>query len=258
MDGWKEYLESRLPGECVDRVPSLEQVILFAKRYELKLVIDLKESQDRLKLFEELIYLFQKYNLYSKAFIAAFNPWDLYFFKKCGGTNIASCFLYSRTTLEWYNKVGLKEIRLPFFMDFKLFRWIGDQLIVYFAVQIAELFGAQMIGPDWDLVSRELVKNVQSRGMSVYTWTVNGEIEKDYFDTFRIMFATDNHIIPQESFTPLTPTISQSLPSSSSYRSRRNFPGRRRNQMDREIHSENNEENEVFSSFRSAGSVVSW
>lgn len=259
-DGWKEYVESRLPGECVDRVPSLEQVILFAKRYNLKLVIDLKESHDRIKLYEELIFLFQKYNLYKDAFIAAFNPWDIYFFKQCGGINIASCLLYSRNTLEWYHKEGGKEVRLPFFIDFKLCRWIADQLIVYFAIEIAELFGMQMVGPDWNLVSREFVKTCKTRGIGIYSWTVNGDLEKDYFDTFGVMFATDHHQPLKEPVTPIVPIDLPFSSSSPHLRSSSRIPlhRRRRYQQDSDLQSESSSENLDYASFRSAGTVVTW
>jgi len=140
---WENFLSNNYPNERADRVPSLEQVILFAKRHHLKIIIDLKEVKRRELLYKKLVELFDKYDLYQDAIVACFNPLDMYRFRSiCADAPIVTCLLYCKGLLQWYHDENSEEMRLPWLLDIAAIRYCLDEALTVLApTLLAGFFG---------------------------------------------------------------------------------------------------------------------
>jgi len=198
VSDWQSFISDKLPNERVDRVPSFEQVILFAKKYGLKIIIDLKEVKRRELLYKKLVELFKKYDLYQDAFVGSFNPFDLYSFRKmCGDREevpITTCLLYCKGLLQWYHDDKSEEMRLPWLINNLLTRYLMDEALTLFAPTfLATFLGVDMIGPDQRLLSQSLVQTAHQRGLAVYSWVCNEDSQKEYYSKLGVMVCTDQH-----------------------------------------------------------------
>lgn len=202
-------------GERIDRVPSLEHLIMFCKKRNLKLMIELKEVRLSPQLVRLIAALFAKHDLYKTAYVASFNPYHMYLFRR-HYPQIATCLLYCRDLTQWYHEDKSDELRLPRWINFRWTRYIVDVLLVLFAPNlIAGFLGVDMIGPHNVLVSRELITEARAREVVTDMWVVNSELEAQYFlslgalvttdSCFRIPFSTDlprlSRLVPDETKT---------------------------------------------------------
>lgn len=119
-------------GEAIDRVPTLEQLILFCKQRKLKLMIELKEYRFSRLIVSMIIALIDKHGVGETTFVAsctslieslsrrsvgvascafsstgvfrhllfcAVNPWHMWLFRS-QRPEIATCLLYCRDLLQ--------------------------------------------------------------------------------------------------------------------------------------------------------------
>jgi glycerophosphoryl diester phosphodiesterase len=179
-------------NERSDRVPSIEQLILFAKRKGLKLFIELKEVRKTIKILHRINELWAKYDLYDTCVLCTFNPYHLFVFRLLySKSNILTCMHYCTGCIEWYNEEKSEEMKLPGPLDCKPVRWIADQLLFLTAPYLAEFIGVDMVGIWVENIARDRIKWHQERGCAVNCWTVNTELEKKLWQSHGVIVTTD-------------------------------------------------------------------
>jgi glycerophosphoryl diester phosphodiesterase len=178
-------------GERLDRVPTLEHLILFCKHRNAKLMIELKETRRSKLLVSMIIALFDKYQLYDTAYVASFNPYHMYLFRHVNA-NIPTALLYCRDLTQWYHEEGSEEMRLPRLINQRVVRYFYDALLVAFApTVIADVLGVDIVGPHNILASGELIEDARKRNLVVNMWVVNNELEKAYWKSQDVLVTTD-------------------------------------------------------------------
>lgn len=137
------------------RVPSLEQVLEFAKEENLKLYIEVK-GFDTYALDEIIVGLLHKHDFVDSVVVIAFDPWALYHIRKLDPT-IRTGFLFEEGLLplsSLFERLGLTALLL----------WLASNLIPVF-------LGSSMVGPSVDFASIDYVKAQHKAGRLVYIWT---------------------------------------------------------------------------------------
>jgi glycerophosphoryl diester phosphodiesterase len=188
-----EMEELWLPGHIlrVDRVPSLEQVILYCQAKNLRLMIESKEWRKPELIRQKLIQLFDKYSMHSWSYIASFNPFHLYWIRHLR-PEIPVSLLYCRGCIEWYHDERSQEMKLPNFCDKKSVRWILDQMLLYSAPKLLPFWiGCSIIGPEDKVVNLDLITNMRQKGVVINVWTVNTNGMKQYLQENGCTITTD-------------------------------------------------------------------
>lgn len=189
----REYIirEPRNRLAYSDQVPTLEQVILFCKERGLKLMIESKEYADYNLLRRKISEFYDKYEMHSWAFVASFNAWHIYWFRR-EYPLIPTALLYCRTCTEWYHEDSSKEMLLPDCLNYAPVRAVADWFLWYLSpTLLADWMGVAIVGPHNILISPALVASLTARGILCDVWTVNSAQERDWLKSLGCVVTTD-------------------------------------------------------------------
>lgn len=186
--------------------PSLEQVILLAIHYKVRVMIEIKEFTNTPLLCEQLHALYQKYPyLLNHSYCASFNPFHLYSLR-CINPNIATCFLYCRDAIEWYRLDQSHEMELPYLLNIRPFRWAADQLLLYVAPRaLIHFVQPSAVGVHNQLLTLELCESMRALDILVDVWCVNRINEAIHWREQGCLITTD-YLFPHyaQPQTPMT------------------------------------------------------
>lgn len=200
----------------VTKAPTLEQVIIFCKERNLRLMIETKEYVDHNLLRRKIKALFDRHDMYAWSFVATFNPWHLYWYRR-EFPLIPTCLLYCRTCTEWYHEDASKEMLLPDMLNYPLVRKVADWLLFYFSpTYIADWMGVAMVGPHNILISPALISSLTTRGIVCDVWTVNTPLEKQWLKSLGCVVTSDR-LFSHEDVSPFEveakPSLAARVPS---------------------------------------------
>ena len=185
------YPDTLLTTERLDGPSSLEQVVRFARARRLKIMIELKEYRDPARLLRLLLALFDANPwLYRHAYIATFNPYHIFLIRRLSPA-LPSVLLYCRDVLQWYHDDRSKEMQLPAILNFRLGRWLVDQLLFYSLPLLIAFLRPAGIGPHSPLMSVEQAERNRHHNLVMDVWVCNRRTELELWRQEGALVTTD-------------------------------------------------------------------
>jgi glycerophosphoryl diester phosphodiesterase len=189
MNESNEWLPSS--ARDINVAPSLEQIIVFCQKRNLKLMIETKEARKPTLMNKLLIQLYSKYNMYNWSYVATFNPLHLYALRTVEPT-IPTVYLYCPNSIQNYHSNKSPELKLPAVINFYAMRRLLDWFIINYGADIIALWiGASGVGPQDKLINVELIDKLKQRGLICDVWTVNNCKLKHFLLEYGCCVTTD-------------------------------------------------------------------
>jgi glycerophosphoryl diester phosphodiesterase len=168
-------------------VPTLEEVIVFCKEHELKLMIESKEWFRPRQMAKAIAKLFAKHQCYSNMFVASFNPIVLYWIRR-ENINIETMMLFTNNLLQKQASSGAE-----------LFPWwveavapFVDPILSYSAQHVLpDFLGCGLIGAHNLLVCKDMIDSYRQRGIVTDIWVSNEVNELRWLHKQNTMVTTD-------------------------------------------------------------------
>ncbi|CAI4222920.1 unnamed protein product [Auanema sp. JU1783] len=171
-----------------DTIPTLDDVITFCMRNNLKMIFDIKGMNDL--LVRELARIIQDKNLYTSAIISSFSPAVPYFVKKAD-PNILTGFTNRRALYGFLTEDGSVD-RGVWWNQWFLELMDDFLLLVLRSFLLPDFLGVDMLLLNHRDISHSIVTESAKRGMQVVAWTVNDKYEMNYMSkVLKIPFLTD-------------------------------------------------------------------
>ena len=185
------YPSTLLTNERLDGPPSLEQVVRLAHARRLNIMIEVKEYRNPTLIMRKLLALFNANPwLYRHAYIATFNPYHIYLIRRLSPA-LPTVLLYCRDALQWYHEDRSKEMQLPSLLNFRLGRWLVDQLLLYAMPLLVAFLRPSGIGPHSPLMSVETCERNRRQGVMMDVWVCNRRNELELWREEGAIVTTD-------------------------------------------------------------------
>ncbi|GMT35592.1 hypothetical protein PFISCL1PPCAC_26889, partial [Pristionchus fissidentatus] len=170
-----------------DGVPTLEEVIQFAVKSNVRMLFDVKDYSD--EMVGIIVKFFETYNLYQRAIVCSFYPWVIYKVKRASPGIL--------TGLTW---------RQNFFafsdLDAQVPRYFGLSHYAAQMVDVSYLFmlktwlptflGADLLLTNEKDICKSYVNAMRDKGMRVAVWTVNDIVQAQWMvGSLQIPILTD-------------------------------------------------------------------
>jgi len=151
-----------------ERIPTVEEVSRLIVQQNLILEIDVRpEVLDKKEMANRISALFEKYDLYGRAFVSSFHPIFLYQLRSINPKITTALSMRPNATGN-------------FLVDGLL---VSDTLIAF--------LGVAMIEPHKQMVNPGFVEKWRRKNLVINAWTINSAAEKEHFKKFMIAITTN-------------------------------------------------------------------
>lgn len=147
---------------------TLEQLVQWGKKHNMRMLFDIKDADSSLVLTLE--YLFEKYDIYDTGIVCSFFPSVVYWIKRQKPR-----ILTGLTWRRWFFSYSDLDASVPRFGGLRLlFAKIVDVLYLYsLHTWLPGFLACDMLLTERQEISSAFVKHQQMAGRRVCAWTVN-------------------------------------------------------------------------------------
>ncbi|UJR29172.1 hypothetical protein I4U23_010386 [Adineta vaga] len=191
---WKKNKRDIYDQIGCETIPTLEEVIIFLETTKLKLMIEIKETQ-QIPLMAKIIHdLYNRYPfLYERAYCAAFHPYNLYCIRRLN-PRITTAFLFvpNITTYLIRNANQTPRPFAKYFIENVLIRWIIDSLLMWFGTPAGLKFlGADLACIEQRQISQNFLDVYKNGKFIVCAWCVNDKEQYRWLRANGVTIITD-------------------------------------------------------------------
>lgn len=149
-------------------MPTLEELVQWAKKHEMRMLFDVKDVDRSLVLTLE--HLFEKYEIYESGIVCSFFPTVLYSLKRHEPR-----ILTGLTWRRWFFSYADLEATKPRFSGARLLLATGMDVLYHLSVQswLPSFLAVDMMLTERREISSTFVKQQETAGRRVCAWTVN-------------------------------------------------------------------------------------
>lgn len=169
-------------------IPRLEELVLWAKGRQMKMIFDVKDTDKA--LVEQLEQLFVAHDLFDSAIVCSFFPSVIYRIKRQNKHILTGLtwrrWFVSYQDLEWKKRRHTSPVWHTLAMAVDVL-WMWSVKL-----WLPQFLGADMVLTERGEISENYVKFMRARGLEVCAWTVNDEREMAWMaQKLEIPFLTD-------------------------------------------------------------------
>uniref|UniRef100_A0A0N5B8J1 GP-PDE domain-containing protein n=1 Tax=Strongyloides papillosus TaxID=174720 RepID=A0A0N5B8J1_STREA len=157
-------------GETIfeTKIPLLKDVVKFAKEKKLKMLFDIKDTDD--ELIDQLLKLFKSENLYNNTIVCSFFPQVVYKIKKAD-PRILIGYTWRR---YFYSYQDIQNLKPRFGFPLHYLALLVDFLnVLSIQTFLPSFLGADMLLTERSEISERFVTSNLAAGIRVCSWTVN-------------------------------------------------------------------------------------
>jgi glycerophosphoryl diester phosphodiesterase len=173
------------------RIPTLEEIILYCREKQLKMLIEIKELERPRVCVDKVLELYRRYPefMYKETTVIAFSPSVLYNLRS-KDKNVAVGQLYSGEVIHAWVTTGAE--RAP--AVFALAPWFFDKIALFMQSKVNPwVTGVSVVCPKYTLFSPKMRRMWHSRRIAVYCWGFSKPQECDEeMRTKGVMVACDD------------------------------------------------------------------
>jgi len=173
------YLES-------ERMPTLVEVLdmLEKEAPHMKLMIEVKEIKRASLLCRTLAAMFRARPwMYSRCFVAAFNPFLLWRLRREDSRIVTSCLFIDRWTSHLQRNARDNRITIPWWLRYNYpLLWLVDDLVWWLGTNPRGLrfLGASLSACEVKALSSAQIRRDRAAGIITSTWCANQQLQKEW------------------------------------------------------------------------------
>ncbi|KAF8354663.1 hypothetical protein PRIPAC_96286 [Pristionchus pacificus] len=168
-------------------VPTLEEVIQFAVKNNIRMLFDVKDYSD--EMVGIIVKAFEDYQLYNKAIVCSFYPWVIYKVKRASGGILTGLtwrqhfFAFSDLDAQVPRYFGLSHYAAQF---------VDAVYLFMLKTWLPTFLGADMLLTNEKDICPAYVNAMREKGMRVAVWTVNDIVQAQWMmGSLQIPILTD-------------------------------------------------------------------
>ncbi|KAI6181611.1 Glycerophosphodiester phosphodiesterase 1 [Aphelenchoides besseyi] len=149
-------------------MPTLEELVQWAKKHEMRMLFDVKDADKSLVLTLE--HLFEKYDIYERGIVCSFFPTVVYWLKRHQPK-----ILTGLTWRRWFFSYADLDATVPRFKGARLLLATAIDVLYHLSVQswLPSFLAVDMILTERRDISSTFVKQQEAAKRRVCAWTVN-------------------------------------------------------------------------------------
>ncbi|XP_003741248.1 glycerophosphodiester phosphodiesterase 1 [Galendromus occidentalis] len=172
-----------------EKVPTIDESVREALDLGLKIIIDVKDYDDR--AVDYILSLYDKYpSLKNEAIVCSFYP-QLVYKVRSKRSEIVTALIWRRNFVAYYDVEGKK----PRFQNSPFRQFIAEILdpILEWSLHnfLWHLAGVSAVSIHKDHISKDYVDFWKARNMRVLSWTPNNPVEKEFLMHLNVSVITD-------------------------------------------------------------------